>query len=564
MTDSSRHNDDSVGSQRITACPKTVHDAVKGLKPGDHLRLMPGVYTEPIVLKGLRGTPTRKITISGTTKTGEWRGRQKPQKSPDCKTEAVLTSGIDAATFRPQANRLAALKQATGEFPGLYFIADEAQLYLRDCQHVNVQNLYFNECWPTAIYLDNCQDIGIYECQFRWGTYAIGATGVHTRHLSVERCRWVQNPDNVGHWKTIPWHRIHGHINNALIEPDFGKVNEETDYRHFDGDFFVAWRIAGFVRLRENVVQDAFNAIHLFNFEKDPSRDINLNVLIENNRFERIRDNAIEPEYGAWNWVVRNNVFIDVYSWFSLDMKVSGWFYIYGNLAWHTQESGPGLNPPKDVEKDLRIGGVVFKLPSRNVAEGPHYFFHNSLFLRERIAKKKRLAKLKFFNNAISYCNNPRYGCGNHETLFANSEITRAIAHDPEAPDAVNIRLEKKRFTKHWKHLEIEFFANLIDGPDEIDDLRDLDYPIGKDSIRDDPKFRKTSPPEKITENGLNLRKGSPAERTSVAVKLQSPGIENIKVTGGQNIGAWQDKELYQLEDEFDWIELWLKQDNLA
>jgi hypothetical protein len=424
---------------------------------------------------------------------------------------------------------------------------------------VVIEGLYFDNCWPTALYLDNCQDIEIHGCQFRWGTYAIGATGQDTRHIVVEGCRWQQNPDNEGHWKRIAWHRIHGHTSNSDQKPDKGVVNIEDDHRHFDGDFFVGWRIAGFVTIRHNLIEDAFNAIHLFNTDV-PSRRLNLNVLIEKNRFERIRDNAVEPEIGAWNWIIRHNVLVDVYSWFSLEMERFGYFYIYGNLAWHTQRPGPGLKPPGPADPDFRTGGAVFKLPKRVTADGPCYVFHNSFHLRERIAKKKRLAGLQFFNNAISFCRHDGGKCSETETLLADTLQSLAIPHDPGGSEADALAAEKKRFTKDWGSLGIAFYSNVIGGPDKVRDLLAVGYLFGENSRDGEPGFAGPLTHAGTTRDSFRLKKylrsATSANNSSLQFVLKTPGPGEIKETGGRNMGAWQDDgRLFELGEEFGWLE---------
>jgi hypothetical protein len=555
----SKKNHDCMDS-RLDACPICIHQKIKHLEPGDCLELFAGCYDRPVTAIGLRGVAGSKITIRGQTPEDDWWNNDNGQRPADPGIDAVLTSNIDAETFRPEANRIAARKQAAGSFPGLYYIADEARLYLRDCQHVVIENLYFENCWPTALYLDNCQDITVSACQFRWGTFAIGATGQDTRHILVENCRWQQNPDNNGgHWTKIPWHRIHGDISNATDTPDKGVVNIKKDYRHFDGDFFSAWQIAGFVTLRRNLIEDAFNAIHLFNHKKNPSTELNLNVVIENNRFVRIRDNAIEPEYAAWNWVIRHNVLIDVYRWFSFEMERSGWFYIYGNLAWHTQIPGPGDKPPRGIDPDTRTGGSIFKLPKRHTADGPHDVFHNSFHLRERIAKKKRLAGLRFFNNAITFCRHSKGDCRKTETLFANNLSALAIPHEPSADPEVIIAAEKTRFTKDWKKLEIAFFSNVIHGRDRVRDLTMLGYPFGANSRDRKPGFAGPLTPGGTTPASFklarNLRTADSANNASVAFTIETRGPQKIEEKGKRNIGAWQDNHsLFELSKEFEWI----------
>ncbi|MEP3279877.1 MAG: right-handed parallel beta-helix repeat-containing protein [Stappiaceae bacterium] len=545
---------------RLTACPDCVQAKIRLLEPGDTLQLLPGQYLKPITALGLRGAKGMNITIRGTTKPDRWWEKRKFQREADPRTDAVITSGIDAETFRPVANRAAARKQQAGGFPGLYYLADEACLFLRDCQHVVIENLFFQDCWPTALYLDNCQDITIQACQFRRGTYAIGATGHDTRQITVADCRWQQYPENNGgHWKAIPWHRIHGDIGNADDTQDKGIVNVEKDYRHLDGDFFVAWRIAGFVTLRRNLIEDAFNAIHLFNYEKGPRDELNRNVLIEKNRFERIRDNAVEPEFGAWNWVVRHNILMDVYRWFSFEMERSGWFYIYGNIAWNTQVPGPGESPPKNIEKDTRTGGSIFKLHPNHTADGPSYFFHNSFHLRERIVKRKRFAGLHFFNNAITYSGKTAGSGGPYETLFAKNFHALTTQFSPQDPQVDILAAERNRFTKDWTRLNIALHDNVIHGPDRFDTLRSLGYPFGANSQEGSPGFRGPFSPSSVSERSFHLTSGQKpgkAYNTSTPFTLTADGPQEISEGGGRHIGAYQaNGKLFELSEEFGWLE---------
>ncbi|MCW2308418.1 right-handed parallel beta-helix repeat-containing protein [Rhodobium gokarnense] len=528
---------------------------IRVLEPGETLTLRPGEYRRPITAVGLRGSASNRITIRGQSK-GWYPEETGDQQEPDPSAEAVLTTGMSAELFRRDANMLARKKQAAGGSPGLYYIADEAMLFLRDCQHVTVENLYFNRCWPTAVYLDNCQDITVRSCQFRWGTYAVGAAGFHTRHLTVEGCRWQQNPDNKGrHWKDFLWFRIHGDLDEENPPDGDGRVSIEEGWRLFDGDFFVGWRIAGFVTLRGNLIEDAFNAIHMFNFTENPRTDLNLNVVVENNRFVRIRDNAMEPEGAAWNWVVRHNVFVDVYRWFGFEVERSGWFYIYGNLAWYTQVPGP--DPGADGKpRDDHTGGSVFKFNTKHVADGPTYVFHNSFHLREPIAKKKRFAKLAFFNNAIAFCKAKEGGCTGRPTLFAQGARALAMPHDPAADLAQMYVAEKKRFTKDWEALEIVFDGNFIHGPDRLSHLRAVGYLFGDASSDLDPGFAGPLDATNTSASSFRLDHGAEAAGKSIPFVLKTKNdFQTFKDAGGGNVGAIRDDgSLFQLADEFEWI----------
>ncbi len=529
--------------KKHVACPVCVQAKIRMLQPGDTLRLKAGQYSKPLTLDGLRGTGHLPITICAKKPldaAGFDQAVAQPEPDPD--TMCVFTSGVDAGDYRRTANSIARLKQDSGEFPGLYYIADEALIHLRDCQHIRLHDLYFDRCWPTAVYLDNCQDIEIHQSQFRHGTFAIGASGQNTRHLFVNRCRWVQNPDNNGqHWKHVSWKQIHGHHDNT--PPGQGAVNVDEDYRHFDGDFFCGWRISGFVCIRNCVIEDAFNAIHLFAGEGDRFESrINRNVVIEGCTFRRIRDNAVEPEEGAWNWVVRNNRFIDVYRWFSLQMKRSGWFYVYGNIAWHT--GFPGNGP-------ARVSGTVLKLGKQHKADGPHYVFHNSWHLRETIATKGRLADFHFFNNAIAYCLSPATGqCQIDRPAFAKrvEQLSIGAAGDDEE---THLKNEAQRFTKAWRQLDISFHDNVIGIGPGTDILRAYGFAMGPGSKTAQPAFA----------GPLNTDQGfKPVEEDEVlrgrasGFRLQMHFGTGIEVLRGGTIGVWQDNgERFALPQEFAW-----------
>jgi hypothetical protein len=81
------------------------------------------------------------------------------------------------------------------------------------------------------------------------------------------------------------------------------------------------------VIVRGNHVRDAYNAIRMVVRNPDICDACNWNVEICDNRFERIRDNPIEPEGHALNWFVHDNQFVNCHAWFSLDGVRGGYFY---------------------------------------------------------------------------------------------------------------------------------------------------------------------------------------------------------------------------------------------
>ena len=210
---------------------------------GNILRLSECDVTKPIVLSNLRGTFDEPIVVR-------------------CKSLiSINTFGKDPAKA---SNQIALDRQQNGFYPHVGQISDQAAVTLFNCQFVVLQNLSFADSWPTALYLNDCQNIAVMDCDFDGSTTAIAANGVDTRDIWVEGCRWQQTAKNAL-WEEIEWREVHGSFENAPV----GGVLLDTDKRHLDGDFFRAWNIAGNVTIRDNDIEDCFNGVHFFNSVDD-------------------------------------------------------------------------------------------------------------------------------------------------------------------------------------------------------------------------------------------------------------------------------------------------------
>lgn len=514
---------------------KTLRADIRNLGPGDTLQLRGGSYREPIVVADIWGTRERPITIRGSKTTG------------GSKT-AVFGSDKSFADYSPEANRLAQDLEREGRGPGLYHIADEAYLILRNCQWIVVEDLSFRRCWPTAIYMDNCQNIRLRGLDFEEGTLAIAASGERTRHLIIEKCRWRQDV-SAEHalWRSIPWRRVHGYWKN--YDKDLhgsqgsGHVDVDRDARAYDGDFFRAWNIIGFVVFRDNELADAFNAIHFFNSTAGATdRSFSRNVLIENNRFERIRDNAVEPEGGAWNWIVRHNQFIDCYSPFSLEMTRSGYFYIYGNLGWSTSRPGP--------KEDPHSLGRLLKLPKRHQGDGPHYVVHNSWYLRAPIIRKKRFSNFLHLNNAVDYNRAVDEQYNPEKTSpFGRDWQDKTISTSLEE----QFEAERSHFTKDWHALQIRIDGDVIHHRDFPELLRASGYPIGPFALGADPGF--ICPGQ--GGEGLMLKTRARGRRRALSFVVEYADGHREEVcphSHGGDVGAWQGKNLFSLRKQPLWV----------
>ncbi|WP_313200364.1 right-handed parallel beta-helix repeat-containing protein [Rhizobium sp.] len=510
--------------------PAEVQEAIAELQAGGKLQLNRGRFRDPITISGKRGSQSKPITVRGP--------------------KATIGSGQDFQSYRVQANKLAEAHQKAGSFPGLYFMADEAALVLKDCQWVILEDLCFENCWPTAIYIDNCQHITIRRVSFRGGTFAIGAAGPYTRHIVIEGCDWVQDLDShgladvqsireTGHtrsdlsaadcdlWSKIPWKAVHGAANED------GSVSVETDARAYDGDFFRAWTIAGYVIIRNNIISDAFNGVHFFNQASATTKaSFARNVVVEDNWFVRVRDNAIEPEDYAWNWTIRRNKFVDCYVPFSFEMQHSGHFYVYGNLGWNNTVPGP--------EGDTHASGALFKLSNLHDAGGPHYVFNNTWMLRGPIVKKKRLAGFEHRNNLIGYADGAaRFkweACSPLGNKWSTGNLPATELED-------RLIFERDCFTRSWDELAIVFDGDFIGHRDYPDVLRSGGYQIGANAFSGEVSFQGDTPGQP-----LGLRAVSPPAATPFLIKWPD-GTSTAINPAGYVVGAWQEDRIIELCD---------------
>lgn len=531
----------------MKARPATIHKKIRKLRTGEKLKLRKGRYDRPVVISGVTATQENPLVIRGSK-------RVFPDSESCRRSRTVFTSGVDFTTYNSVANRLSRVHEDGGRFPGNYYVADEAVLTLRDCQWVVLEDLTFEDCWPTAIYLENCQNITIRDIHFRGGTFAIGATGSDTRHLLIEGCDWIQDPgchadreirylrskgrlpepedlSKCPLWRTTAWHKIHGSYDAVKKR----RVDIDGDARAWDGDFFRAWTIAGYVILRNNCIFDAFNGIHLFNqASKDVQPGLSRHVLIENNWFVRIRDNAVEPEDHALDWTVRHNHFADCYAPFSLSAERSGYFYIYGNVGWNRSVPGPG--------DDDRSNGRLFKFRKKHKAIGPTYVVHNSWSLRASVFKKHRIACFLHMNNIIAF-NDTGSDTSKHPKRVFGKNWQTVLPAGRTADDI--IASEAKHFTKEWFRLRIRFDGDMI-GNDLLPDIaRTAGYPLGPATVCKTPEF--VSDDFGVPE-GLKLVEPEAAQTFEILLPNGESHAVNDNTDPGL-VGAWQRKRRFTLPD---------------
>ena len=509
----------------------TIGRKLHSVTADDTIQLAPGNYLEPVVVSNAVGTADRPIII----------------ESSDCANFACFTKQMSAKTYTKTANAIAARREAAGYYPSTGQTADEAMLILRNCQYVIIRNLNFNQCWPGGIYLDQCQQILVDNIDFREGTIAIGASGDDTRDITVQNCYWKQDVSKSNDmWNNVAWIQVHGASDN---QNKLTAVDLKNDMRAWDGDFFRAWSIIGNVTLRNNSICDAFNGMHFFNGRDELAPNVNpnalkfnggrkssANVLIENNVFVRIRDNCFEPEDHAWNWVIRYNKIVDCYRPFSFEFKRAGWFYIYGNTGVFNN------GPSKDVKGEDPSGAnhrqtmSLFKIKGKQENEGEIYVFNNSWYYGEGkgVFPKGQLGKLEHFNNAAAY------GGERDQWLFGNKGMLET-GHPYD--EALDIKAEKKRFTRRWKKYQICFEGDVIEDPAFPDKFRRVGYPIGKNAKFGDPMFTDVKPRKTVLKYDLKPKPNSPLIGKASAKELNLPNKLTIKTLDNINIGAIQSKK---------------------
>ncbi|MEM7461582.1 MAG: hypothetical protein AAF362_02770 [Pseudomonadota bacterium] len=504
------------------------------LSCGDVLELCSDEYQNPLVLTGLVGTSDQPITI-------------RPKKNE----QATFTSGWKDDEARIWANKAADQRQRSGYYPSVGHLGDQAMLVLRNCQFVIIRGIDFKNCWPTAIYLDNCQNIVLHDLKFTGGTIAIGANGIDTRDLIVQHCCWRQDTSKKNKmWNSIPWPRIHGASNNS----DAPDVDIYGDYRYWDGDFFRAWNVTGNVIIRDNHVSDAFNGIHFFNshdrlapgvvasqLQFNGGRQASANVLIERNSFTRIRDNIFEPEYHAWNWVIRYNHMRDCYRPFSFEFERAGWIYVYGNTA--SFKSSPSTKmSTEDKEKypssEWRKSPSLFKPNGPQLNEGPIYVLNNSWYMAtgKGLLPKFVLGRLVHANNLAEF-EHPEKGM-----LFGKDGMKAISMPWSEEYEKT---AEASRFTRRWREYKIEIFSDTANDSNFPEVYRQVGYPIGSETINKYPGFTDPAacPPDFTPKSGEALGKSN-------NVTIELPDATSEVFEGGHDRGACHgDDSLSGLDD---------------
>ena len=315
--------------------------ALKMVQPGQTVRLLGGVYTEPVEIANKGGSFDRPIVIRGE-------------------------SGV---TFDGRRNLVRPTDGESVDRRGYAFIK------ILDSQGIILENFTIQNVWPTAVYIGQSSEIVLRRLNLHGGTYAVFARGDRTRRIVAERCAWTGDTTL---WDGVVWKDVH--------MPPFPR-------RELDGDFFRSVNIPGEVVIRHNMIQHVFNGVHMY--AKKGSDTLNRDVWIYENTFAFIRDNIFESERFARNWWIFGNRIYNAHKWIAFEESSGGYRYVFANVGWFDRRPGP----PGDANN----GGAVFKEVDEPFPTEPTYVFHNTWYVRSSYIKEGRIPGLVHFNNAIVY-----------------------------------------------------------------------------------------------------------------------------------------------------------------
>ncbi|NRB34492.1 MAG: hypothetical protein HRU31_07040 [Rhodobacteraceae bacterium] len=348
--------------------PTSLTRALRSARPGDEIILRAGRYTRPVT-----------ITRSGT------------------KTAPII--------IRSEEARLALMDggqtPATDNGLGLELTKDSfAFIKCLNAKHVQLKGLQFRHCWPASVYIENSKGIRVSYCLgvgSRAFVFARQTGDQKTcKHILIEGCGWVQDPD-FDMWE--------GRATWSEIKNDIGHGNKS----HFNGAFFASNNIAGKVSIRHNTISHAFNAIRMeidYGFvegsQTKPEITRNRDVAIYGNSFAFIRDNAIEPEIGAQNWRVADNRFFNVHAAISLDKVAMRDVIVIGNTFLNNRQPG--------VQGTENQGGRIIKFikprhnepPDKDRPRKDFWILFNSIQTRTTYTKKGITTFWRDYGNAFA------------------------------------------------------------------------------------------------------------------------------------------------------------------
>ena len=425
-----------------------------------------------------------------------------------CRTGAVPAEPPSEASWdgRYELGSLAVIEDAraardggaAADFVGVAGAPRAYCVVLREAAGIVLGDLGFEDCWLVAALAVDSHDITLRNSTIHGSTFGLLAIATAGRtalshSFVVEGNRWLQTPAAyleavpcaapnfdlgcaVDLWDEIPWGVVHHHL-----------------WRPLNGALFASFNIAGNVLFADNTLERAFNGIRLWSAVEGSGR----NVEIRGNTFRYIRDNPVEAEGRAENWIVKQNVFQDAHAWISTDGVAGGTLFIFGNRGWHDPGVLPGqrcrddvdwsLSPqfrglagqqghyaavdesedPAAVECQGHLRGVVLKTGDDARSGFPYLrsiaIFNNSWATRWPLFSSKHASPLVSFNNLIKF-----EGCGLDGPMDCRQIPFPAEFCGPDDPSTRGGASMRQFWTDDHSTLVADCFS-LTPGPSEID-----------------------------------------------------------------------------------------------
>lgn len=407
-------------------------EAVQVARAGTVIKLLPGRFIRKIAMRRKRGADGKPIIIQGSGNDTIIDGLVDPLSDAQNKNKAWWSQPHVGRDLR---------KSRDNNAPAFR---------LKNCSWIEFRDLSVKRCWPHFLHIRSCDHITVAGSQVIGGKDAIFVDDTGSKkpshHLLIEHNAWCQDPTGLADptsdeptgrrlWNEWVWHQFKKKPNKGPWAGD----PEWEDVRFMNGGFVVTEHMAGSLIVRHNQMRFAFNAVmlmthedqskrqalkpedlgdapkviadpeqFLFNYEPpDPSR--NTNIEIYGNTIEYIRDNAVEPEYGATNLWVWNNRIRNVHKAWSIHNNGGGFWYFFGNVGTHDEVPPAQVNEPpawrKNKPEPRKLGGSIFKLLyGPPLPELSCFAFHNSWRPRGSVLNDGELRNFTHLNNAVEHC----------------------------------------------------------------------------------------------------------------------------------------------------------------
>ncbi len=184
-----------------------INQFINSAAPGDTIFFQAGIYKGPFTLNNLNGKLNKPIVIIG------------------------------------ESNEYAKLVTIDGEAePGMN--QENFAFYLKESSWINIENFIIKNCWTYLIRADDVSYLSVKNCDMTGGKRAVFATGRGSHHFLVENCNWQQDERVWTHEDDYSWEEIYHGI-----------------HQHYNGSIFQGSRISGVFVIRDNYIQNTFNAL---------------------------------------------------------------------------------------------------------------------------------------------------------------------------------------------------------------------------------------------------------------------------------------------------------------